>query len=47
MTRSMAPSIVIEGVTKRFGRHVALDDVSLVVPPETCLALIGPSGSGK
>ena len=47
MTRSTTPSIVIEGVTKRFGRHVALDDVSLVVPPESCLALIGPSGSGK
>jgi sulfate transport system ATP-binding protein len=40
-------SIRIENVTKRFGRFVALDNVSLRVAPGELLALLGPSGSGK
>ncbi len=40
-------SIVLQGVGKRFGGFVALDDVSLEVPPGKLLALLGPSGSGK
>lgn len=39
--------IEIAGVTKRFGRFVALDNVSLRVPEGSLLALLGPSGSGK
>jgi osmoprotectant transport system ATP-binding protein len=34
-------------VTKRYGSVTALDDVSLVVPRGTCVALVGESGSGK
>jgi sulfate/thiosulfate transport system ATP-binding protein len=40
-------SIIVEGVTKRFGKFVALDKVSLEVPTGSLLALLGPSGSGK
>jgi sulfate transport system ATP-binding protein len=40
-------SIVAEGVTKRFGDFVALDDVSVTVPDGSLTALLGPSGSGK
>ncbi len=40
-------SILIKNVSKTFGNFVALDDVSLVVPDGTLLALLGPSGSGK
>src|SRR5262247_3955309 len=39
--------IQIKNVAKAFGSFVALDDVSLEVPPGDLLALLGPSGSGK
>ena len=34
-------------LTKRFGDHVAVDDLTLAVPQGAVLALLGPSGSGK
>ena len=40
-------SISVKRVTKSFGTFVALNDVSLDVPPGDLLALLGPSGSGK
>ncbi|MGZ9116824.1 MAG: sulfate/molybdate ABC transporter ATP-binding protein, partial [Methylocystis sp.] len=40
-------SLVIEGLSKRFGGDAALNDVTLDVPPGGFLAIIGPSGSGK
>jgi sulfate/thiosulfate transport system ATP-binding protein len=40
-------SIVVDGVSKRFGDFTAVDDVSLVVPAGSLTALLGPSGSGK
>ncbi len=39
--------IAVEGVSKRFGDYVALDDVSIEVPDGSLTALLGPSGSGK
>ena len=36
-----------EGIFKRFGDFVALEDVSLDVPEGGLTALLGPSGSGK
>ncbi len=42
-----ALTITVKNVTKKFGDFVALDDVSLVVPAGSLLALLGPSGSGK
>jgi sulfate transport system ATP-binding protein len=39
--------IETNGVGKRFGEFVALDDVSLDVPEGSLTALLGPSGSGK
>jgi sulfate transport system ATP-binding protein len=40
-------SITVREVTKRFGEHVALDNVSIEVPSGALVALLGPSGSGK
>jgi len=39
--------IRVERASKRFGAHVAVDQVSFHVPPSTVTVLIGPSGSGK
>ena len=36
-----------EDVTVRYGRHTAVDAVSLTVPPGTVVGLVGESGSGK
>ena len=43
----MTTEIVISHVTRSFGSHKVLDDVSLTVQPGELLALLGPSGSGK
>lgn len=40
-------SLEITGVSKRFGRFPALDDVALFAEDGEFLALLGPSGSGK
>ena len=40
-------SIIVDGVTKRFGSFVALDDVSVTIAPGRLTALLGPSGGGK
>jgi putative spermidine/putrescine transport system ATP-binding protein len=37
----------IADVTKRFGKTVAVNDVSLTIEPGEFLTLLGPSGSGK
>jgi ABC-2 type transport system ATP-binding protein len=41
------PIIRLDGVTKRFGRTVAVDDVTIDVPRGRCLGWLGPNGSGK
>src|ERR1700694_2390653 len=39
--------VALEGVTKRFGDVVAVDDVNLQIEDEEFLVLLGPSGCGK
>lgn len=44
---SEEPILRLEGLTKRFGSHVALGDVSFALERGEYVALLGPSGSGK
>ena len=41
------PVIVVDGVSQRYGRTLALDNISLAVPGGSLFALIGPNGAGK
>src|SRR5688572_30823551 len=40
-------SIEVQNVSKRFGKFIALQEVSVSVPSGSLTALLGPSGSGK
>src|SRR5664279_2731767 len=42
-----SPLIRLEGVTKKFGGLVAVDNVSLAIGSGEFFALLGPSGCGK
>lgn len=39
--------IRIENVTKSFGKHIALDNVSLAIPEGSIYGILGPNGAGK
>ncbi|HEY2428975.1 MAG TPA: ATP-binding cassette domain-containing protein, partial [Acidimicrobiales bacterium] len=39
--------ISLKGVTKRFGSHTVLEDITFDVPKGRITAILGPSGTGK
>ncbi|MEM7248134.1 MAG: ATP-binding cassette domain-containing protein [Acidobacteriota bacterium] len=43
----MTTALEIDGVTKRFGAHVAVDDFNLSVPQGSIYGFLGPNGAGK
>jgi ABC-2 type transport system ATP-binding protein len=42
-----APAIVADGLTRRFGRLTAVNEVSLEIPRARIFGFLGPNGSGK
>jgi lipooligosaccharide transport system ATP-binding protein len=42
-----APVVSLAGVSKRYRHVLAVDGVSLEVPPGLCFGLLGPNGAGK
>ena len=44
---SPEPVISLRGVTKRFGSHTVLSDITFDVPRGKTTAILGPSGTGK
>lgn len=45
--RSVVGMIEIEHLTKRYGRKIAVDDLSFTVRPGVVTGFLGPNGSGK
>lgn len=43
----METTITIKNLTKKFGKVIAVNNVSLTIDPGTFLTLLGPSGCGK
>ncbi|MFI9455234.1 ATP-binding cassette domain-containing protein [Amycolatopsis sp. NPDC052450] len=41
------PAVHVDGLTKRFGRTVAVDDLTLSVPAGEVFGFLGPNGAGK
>ena len=41
------PKIILENVTKRFEKFVAVDNLNMVIEDRSFITLLGPSGCGK
>ncbi len=46
-TSNSGPAIRVDAVSKRYGRTLALDDISFEVRDRELFALLGPNGAGK
>ncbi len=44
---TLASTIEIDGLTKRFGQRLVVDKISLTIEHQYHLAILGPSGAGK
>lgn len=42
-----SPAVAAVGLTKRFGNHLAVDDITFTVPDSQAVGLLGHNGAGK
>ena len=47
MNATPAPLATLDGVTRRYGDTVAVDDVTLQIQPGQIVGMLGPNGAGK
>ena len=47
MKRGVRTLIEVEHLTKRYGSHTAVDDISFTVEDGGIYGLLGPNGAGK
>ena len=48
MTSGMpGPAVVLDGLTKRFGDHTAVDGISITLPRGAFVGVVGRNGAGK
>jgi len=43
----MTPIVSARGLSKRYGRTLAVDNIDLEIPPGRIVGLVGPNGAGK
>lgn len=46
-TKELGDALVLSGVTKKFGKKTAIDNISLTVKKGSFIGLLGPNGAGK
>jgi ABC-2 type transport system ATP-binding protein len=47
MTKTMTTAVAVNGLTKRYGHRVAVDELGFEVPTGSLAGFIGPNGAGK
>jgi ABC-type Mn2+/Zn2+ transport system ATPase subunit len=45
--RKACPALEVRGLTVKYGRHLAIEEIEFVIEPGELVALVGPNGAGK